>query len=395
MAKLGYKITIVNRGGYAHPITGRIQRGLHYQTEGEHQRILYLQDNRPEFIRKEDMAAQIPTLTKSLKEFLETDASPVDLIISHYWDAALLGIQYNHTRPAPLPHVWVPHSLGAVKKRNMPADQWANLRIDERISIEKTLVSQLTGIAATSSTIRQSLIDDYNYAGPDLFLPPCIDTERYHPRQIAADDPIWQFLSQHSGLSPHEIRRCKMVTEISRTDATKRKDVLIKSFAQANIPDSLLVVSIDDQTALATELRSLIRACGVEKNVAVVGSVWDILPTLYAVTDVYCTPSVMEGFGMSAQEAAATGKPVIASHLVPFVVEYLLGANAVTVEGLQQGDGAIVVQADDVNGFARALTHLFTDDSLRRKMGEQAYRITIPYFTWERAVTDFLEKINL
>ena len=46
---------------------------------------------------------------------------------------------------------------------------------------------------------------------------------------------------------------------------------------------------------------------------------------LYNATSVYCTPSVMEGFGMSAQEAAATARPVVASNLVPFVCEYLVG----------------------------------------------------------------------
>ena len=188
LVKLGFKVTIANRGGYAHPTTGQLQRGLHYKDE--YQRILYLEDGHSEFIRKEDMAAQIPMLVESLKNFLATDDAGIDLIVSHYWDAALLGVLYDQTRHPPLPHVWVPHSLGAVKKRNMPASQWGNLRVDERIATERNLIAQLDGIAATSSIIRQSLTDDYDYTGPDLFLPPCIDTKHYHPRQIAADDPI-------------------------------------------------------------------------------------------------------------------------------------------------------------------------------------------------------------
>jgi len=397
LVKQGFKITIINRGGYVHPATDQWQRGLHYQDE--HQRILYLEDGRPEFVRKEDMAVQIPILVESLENFLETENTDIDLIISHYWDAALLGAMYNQSRTTSLKHVWVPHSLGAVKKRNMPPEQWPNLRVDERIAIERNLIGQLDGIAATSSTIRESLRTDYGYSGPELFLPPCIDPDRYHPRQIAADDPIWEFLSQHSGLSPEEVRRAKIVTEISRTDTTKRKDVLIKAFAKAQqqCPDSLLVVSIDDnQAALARELRALIQTCRVERNVAVVGSVWDILPALYAVTDLYCTPSVMEGFGMSAQEAAATGVPVVASHLVPFVVEYLLGRNVGQETGeLRQGEGAIVVKADFVDGFAEALTQLLSNDPLRRQMGRRAHQITIPYFTWENVVGAFLEKLGV
>jgi hypothetical protein len=35
------------------------------------------------------------------------------------------------------------------------------------------------------------------------------------------------------------------------------------------------------------------------------------------------------------------------------------------------------------------------DNDLRLKMGEQAYQITIPAFTWERVVRDFMDQINL
>ena len=73
------------------------------------------------------------------------------------------------------------------------------------------------------------------------------------------------------------------------------------------------------------EAVALIRELDLERDVITLGSVWEQLPCLYAVAAVYCTPSVMEGFGMSAQEAAATSKPVVSSDLVPYTREYLLG----------------------------------------------------------------------
>jgi len=192
--------------------------------------------------------------------------------------------------------------------------------------------------------------------------------------------------------------------EISRTDTTKRKDVLIQAFAKARqrVPNSLLVVSIDDtQEELAGDLKHLIQALDLRGHIAAVGSVWKLLPTLYAITDIYCTPSVMEGFGMSAQEAAATGVPVVASHLVPFVTEHLLGTDVKTVHfekggpPLEQGEGAIAVQADDVDGFAHALELLLSNNELRKTMGDNAYHITVPYFTWANMVTVFLEEIGV
>jgi mannosylfructose-phosphate synthase len=402
LAKLGFKITIVNRGGYPHPVTGEGHRGIHYKDK--HQRILYLEDGLHEFVRKEDMNERIPSLVESLRRFLDAEGTRVDLIISHYWDGAKLGALYNRSRQERVKHVWVPHSLGAIKKRNVPQEQWIGLRIDERIATERSLIPDLDGIAATSSTIERALKEDYGYTMTPLFLPPCVDTDRYYPRKVSDEDNVWDFLSQRSGLSPEEVRGCKIVTEISRTDTTKRKDVLIEAFAKAHrrFLNSLLVVSIDDhQEKLAGELKHLIRALDLQNHIAVVGSIWELLPTLYAVTDIYCTPSVMEGFGMSAQEAAATGVPVVASHLVPFVTEYLLGADVEEIhfEGghqpLKLGNGAIVVQADDVNGFAPALEMLLSNDDLGKTMGRNAYHVTVPYFTWQNRVTVFLEEIGV
>jgi glycosyltransferase involved in cell wall biosynthesis len=357
-----------------------------------------------EFVRKEDMHEQIPALVVALQDHLYDEGITVDLIISHYWDAAKIGVGYNESLTERVIHLWVPHSLGTLKKRNVNPDQWTALRIDERVEAERNLVRHLDGIAATSSTIRTTLINDYGYNTPDLFLPPCVDEGRYYPRKVSDDDKIWNFLSDRSALTREEIRKCKIVSEISRTDTTKRKNVLIEAFAIAGNrhPDSLLVVSIDDKNkALAQELRELIQKSGAASNIVEVGSIWDILPVLYAITEIYCTPSVMEGFGMSAQEAAATKVPVVASNLVPFVDEYLLDEEVEEIWGdetsasIRVGPGAIVCRADDVNAFAFALDLLLKNESLRREMGENAYSATIPYFTWDNMVRRFLEVIEI
>jgi len=62
LARIGFRITIANRGGYPHPITGQWQRGLRYHDE--HQRIVYLEDGADEFVRKEDMAEHTPRSSK-------------------------------------------------------------------------------------------------------------------------------------------------------------------------------------------------------------------------------------------------------------------------------------------------------------------------------------------
>lgn len=402
LAEQGYKVTIANRGGYPHPRIDKKQHGLHYKDEN--QRLIYLEDGLDRFVHKEDMGEQIPGLVRSLDTFIREDGTPIDLIISHYWDAAVVGERYRQHIGENIPHIWVPHSLGAIKKRNVSSEEWEGLRIDARIAEERLLARNLEDITATSPIIRDSLLKDYAYSGPMPFLPPCVDPDRYHPREVIDGDEVWEFLAERSNISPEEIQESKIIMEISRTDRTKRKDILIRAFAhvQQEIPESFLIVSIDrGHQELAGELFQLLDDLGVRDRTATLGSVWDILPKLYALTDVYCTPSVMEGFGMSAQEAAATGVPAVTSHLVPFATEYLLGE---TGEGLAPerlgdhgviGEGAIVVQADDVDGFAAALKILLKDEDMRLEMGKRAYQITIPYFTWKSRTRTFLKEIGM
>lgn len=400
LEKFGYKITIVNRGGYSHPRTGKPQQGLHYKDH--HQRILYLDDGLDQFVRKEDMCDRVPPLVNTLESFLDTEGSSIELIISHYWDAGAVGCMLKERLGTDIKHAWVPHSLGAVKKRNTSPDAWDDLRIQDRLTYEDKILKKIDYIAATSSIIRSSATDDYGFDKKVLWLPPCVDQERYYPRPVEDSDPVWSLLSKLTNLPEEELQKKKIITEISRTDETKQKDVLIKSFAEVHKdhPESLLVVTIDDTNeSLSKKLKNLIVECGISHAAAAVGSIWDILPSLYAISDIYCTPSIMEGFGMAVQEAAATKVPVVSSDLVPFVTEYLASQKHVEVtldSGIQVllGDGAIIVPPGKIEGFAYALDKLLSEEDLRLEMGENAYLATIPYFTWDHIVRDFDKELK-
>ena len=392
----GYRVTIVNRGGYPHPVTGAMQSGVVDHPSGR-ARILYIEDGTPAFVRKEDMDEHVPLLAADLQRKLADEDNDYDLVISHYWDAAKIAIALQELAQSDVPHIWVPHSLGALKKRNVDPAHWAELRIDERIAHERAMLEHVDGAVATSSAIRDSFVDDYGHR-PAYFLPPCVDPGRYHPRSVDECAATWDFLASLSPLAADELRSRKIVVEISRTDRTKRKDVLIRAFAQvrASHPEALLAVALDERAGAAyEEAMALIDEMGLERDVIALGSVWEQLPCLYAVAAVYCTPSVMEGFGMSAQEAAATRVPTVASDFVPFAVEYLLGSKPERQGGLLVGDAAVVVPADDVDGFARALTMLLGDDERRRRMGQRALDITIPYFTWAHRTRDLLDELGL
>lgn len=93
------------------------------------------------------------------------------------------------------------------------------------------------------------------------------------------------------------------------------------------------------------------------------------LPALYSAAEVFAFPSRAEGFGLPLLEAMRCGTPVVA-------------ARASSVPDLV-ADAAVLVDPDDVDGFAAALDRLLTDERARddlRRRGDALSR----EFTWRR-----------
>lgn len=401
LVALGYRVSVYNRGGYPHPVTGTMRTGEHYRDPYE--RIVYVTDGQAEFLRKEEMKPRVAALGAEVARHLAADGIPVTAFLSHYWDGAMVAEAARGELAEKAPHVWIPHSLGELKKSGTGAEEWEELRLDERIAAERELLRQVDGVACTSKAMQHTLIEDYGRRDC-VFLPPCVDTSRFDREAVEQDRRAAAVLAEASGRSEAEILRRRIVTEVSRTDRTKRKDLLIRAFAEVHgeRPDTLLAVTIDrSKEDLAAELLTLIEELGLSDSVAVLGSVWDTVPSLYGMTAVYCTPSIMEGFGMSVQEAAACGVPAVASTRVPFAVEFLRGDGpgrrqcSTGEEAYEVGEGAVIVPPDDAGCLAAALSLLLDDEALRRELGEAAYRITIPRFTWKTATVRFLRESGI
>jgi glycosyltransferase involved in cell wall biosynthesis len=83
------------------------------------------------------------------------------------------------------------------------------------------------------------------------------------------------------------------------------------------------------------------------------------------------------------------------------VKEYLLGEKVREEKAgdgdtaIQIGEGGIVVPADQTDGFAYALDLLLSNEDFRRRMGERALDITVPYFTWEEMTRRLLNKMGV
>jgi glycosyltransferase involved in cell wall biosynthesis len=154
-----------------------------------------------------------------------------------------------------------------------------------------------------------------------VVVPEGIDTARFDPaavspERIAAVRAAW-------GLAPDDRRRVLLCA--ARLTAWKGQGTAIQAFAaRARRENAVLVLAGREESATyAAALRALAAGLGVGNAVVFPGPVLD-MPAALLAADVVLAPSTKaESFGRSAVEAAAMGRPVVAS---------AIGAHLETVE---------------------------------------------------------------
>jgi glycosyltransferase involved in cell wall biosynthesis len=103
------------------------------------------------------------------------------------------------------------------------------------------------------------------------------------------------------------------------------------------------------------------------------------VPRLMNQSSVYCLPSYGEAFGLSALEAMACGRPVVATDAGGL-------AHVVTNEGGRK------VAAMDSEALAAALIEIISDRQLAQRMGAHNRRLVEEFYAWPHVI-DQLESI--
>ena len=267
-------------------------------------------------------------------------------------------------------HLWTPHSLGILKERNFwnkDHETKRKLKFLERGHHEQVVCDRTRFFAATSSEIAEGLLSHHGVKpGSIFFFPPCIDTKLFRARSAGELSDLYSYLAEKSGLDVERIKHSPIVFETSRMDRTKRKDVLLESFAQvaSQMEEPLLFIGGGPENDVFRELEQVHAAHPSLKGRAfLLGFVPDeMLAPAFSAATMFVSASEMEGFGMSVSQAAAAGKAVVSSDLIPFTVEYA-------------PDAALIVKAGDVDAFAGAMIDLLKNTDDRKKRAAELKKI--------------------
>jgi glycosyltransferase involved in cell wall biosynthesis len=145
---------------------------------------------------------------------------------------------------------------------------------------------------------------------------------------------------------------------LGRLEPQKGVADLVRAAAIARQKNRHLRFLIAGEGTLRPELEQLSRRLNVSDSVEFVGWKRDAAEFLREI-DILAMPSLWEAFGLSAAEAMAMGKPVIASRIegLPEVVA--------------EGETGILIPPADPGALARAIVELADNPARQRTMGRQ------------------------
>ncbi len=141
---------------------------------------------------------------------------------------------------------------------------------------------------------------------------------------------------------------------------------LLDAFARADTGDAELVLVgpsgwHSDQTGLDAPQPKNVRTLGFVPR--------DDLDALYSCAEIFCFPSLLEGFGLPVVEAMGHGTAVITS----------LATSTEEVAG----DAGVLIDPLDVDALASAIESLLAEDERRARLGAAGWERAMGY-TWDR-----------
>jgi glycosyltransferase involved in cell wall biosynthesis len=231
-------------------------------------------------------------------------------------------------------------------------EAWRQGAVRGRFVADRLVARLVTRVIAVSRGAAEFLIHGKGYpAEKVLVIPNGRDLTRFAPG--AHRDAVRKEL----GLDPD----APVVGVIGRLETQKGHVHLLDAWSQVIRvhPDARLLVV--GEGSLRGALVNQARRLGVLEHVRFLGFRSDV-PRILDASDVITLPSLHEGMPLTVIEAAAAGRPVVAT------------AVDGTPETVRDGETGFLVPPADPRALARALLTMLADRQAGERMGREAYR---------------------
>ena len=325
-------------------------------------RLVHLPAGAPS-LDKNSVYELLPIFAAQMRRFCIINRLSFDLISTHYWLSGLVGMRLASEWD--VPHVTSFHTMAEMKRRGRPEE----LEISQRDASESEIARAAASVVVWTDDEKEAVV---NYCGVDSdnvsVIPPGVDLSRFHPMSQRQS-------RDYLGYGPE-----KNILFVGRLEPLKGIDNLFRAVASLENLKSitLSVVGGDGNSQEKIRLEALVKKMRLNQTVHFLGPIpQEELPIHYNAADVCVLPSYYESFGLAALEAAACGKPVVASEVG--------GLPAIVNDGVT----GYLVPPKRMDVIAERLCELLEDDLLRVHMGTAA-RIHAESLGWDSSADSLL-----
>ncbi len=280
-----------------------------------------------------------------------------DIIHSHYYPAVLAGGLAETLWK--IPHIFTFHGFA-------PLYGWQNSiqtlkMVEGRIGTFLGL-RRLDHVITVSNFLKRILIESYFYRGNISIIPNGVDIKRFNPK---VDRAIVR--------KRYNLENAPLVLFLGRLVPYKGVRYLLEAvpYVLREVPNVKFMIAGAPRYEKLNYQRQ-VEQMGLRASVLFAGFIAEEeLSNCYAACDIFCFPSLWEGFGLPAIEAMACEKPVVAfrDHGVQEIVE--------------DGKTGSLAEPRNVKELAEAIINLLQDENLRRKMGQRGREKVIQNYTWD------------
>ena len=218
-------------------------------------------------------------------------------------------------------------------------------------------------------------------------IPPGVDAELLSIRtDVAATKRLWNIDGKKIILSVGRLAKRKGIKEFIETSLVE----IVR-----DLPEAVFLIVGDNPTEslvhrdnVVGEISEAVSRLRLEHQVRLLGAVDDDeLIKLYQASDVVVVPALdlkddIEGFGIVALEAAAAGKPVVAT-----------GVGGIS-DAVEDRKGGILVEPGDYQALSHAILRILRDSSLAHAVGKAGRQRAVNLFSWREICQSYANIFN-
>ena len=173
------------------------------------------------------------------------------------------------------------------------------------------------------------------------------------------------------------------IVHVASIKPLKDQTTLLKAvnYLNKSVGKWKLYIAGEDRASMLHELKNYVIENKIEDKVYFLGNTENIA-SLLTNSDVFVLTSTTEALPVSIMEAMACGLPIISTDVG--------GCSELVADG----ENGFLTEVKDFEGIGKKLKELYSDDEMKKKMGEESRNRAIKFFSEEKMINGYLTIVN-